>query len=263
MPGSTLSSSSRHYACGAHSETRAGEERALFVALREGDASAREALVRRYLPMAHKLARGYRYWDEPDDLEQVAAIGLLKAIDRFDPGRGLAFSTYAFPTIAGELKRHFRDRGWAVRVPRAMQELVGRVERASAELAGQAGRAPTVAEIAEHTDATPERVLEALRARTARRAHSLDLERDSENGGAPLGRDLVVEDRAFARVEDAEMLDQFMRVLSPRDRLILSLRFREDLLQSQIGVRVGLSQMQVSRSLRSSIDRLHETAVEA
>ena len=243
---------------------RRREEHALFGRyMRDHDPAVRDAIVERFLPLARQLARRYRGLEDLEDLEQVAAIGLLKAIDRFDPGRGLAFSTYAFPTIAGELKRHFRDRGWAVRVPRAMQELVGRVERASAELSGQAGRTPTVAEIAERTDATPERVLEALRARTARRTHSLDLERDSENGGAPLGRDLVVEDRAFARVEDAAMLDQFMRVLSPRDRLILSLRFREDLLQSQIGVRVGLSQMQVSRSLRSSIDRLRETAVEA
>jgi RNA polymerase sigma-B factor len=212
--------------------------------------------------MAHKLAHGYYSWDESEDLEQVAAIGLLKAIDRFDPGRGLAFSTYAFPTILGELKRHFRDRGWAIRVPRALQELIGRVDRAAAELAGQEGRSPTVAEIAERTEATPERVLEALRARTARRTDSLDFERESENGGAPVGRELMVEDRAFARVEDAAMLDQFMRVLSPRDRLILSLRFREDLLQSQIGARVGLSQMQVSRSLRRSIDRLRQTAVQ-
>ena len=249
MSGPTLSSS------------QPWNDEPLFESLRRGDRSARDVLVRRYLPLAHRLAHGYYCGDEYEDLEQVAAIGLLKAIDRFEPERGLAFSTYAFPTIMGEIKRYFRDRGWSVRVPRGVQELMARVERVSAELTGQAGRAPTVAEIAERVDATSERVLEALRARTARYAHSLDLARDGEGGEPLLNGELAVEERGFARIEDAAMLDGFMRVLSPNDRLILSLRFREDLMQAEIGTRVGISQMQVSRSIHRSIDRLRETAV--
>ena len=236
-------------------------ERALFEQLRDGDTSARDELALRYLPLARKLARGYRGGGDADDLEQVAAIGLLKAIDRFDPDRGLAFSTFAFPTILGELKRHFRDRGWTVRVPRSLQELALRIERVSAELTASLGRAPTVAELAERTGAGAEAIVEALEAATARHPDSLDQSRelDDERPRAT-GRELAVDEPGFARVDDAELLGGLLRVLAPRDRRIVELRFREDLLQSQIAARVGLSQMQISRSLRNSVELLRQTA---
>ena len=228
--------------------------------LRDGDESARDALVERYLPLARKLARGYRGRDDADDLEQVAAIGLLKAIDRFDPNRGLAFATFAFPTILGELKRHFRDRGWLVRVPRSVQELVVRIERVTTELSAGLGRAPTVAELAERADASTEAVLEALQASTARHPDSLDQSREDDERPRAISQQVAVNEPGFARVDDAEQLGGLLRVLAPRERMIVELRFREDLLQSQIATRVGLSQMQISRSLRHSVELLRDTA---
>jgi len=243
--------------------TRKDQERALFDRLAAGDPSAKDALVRRFLPLAHKLAHGYQGHGEQEDLEQVAALGLLKAIDRFDPGRGLAFSTFAFPTITGELKRYFRDRGWSVRVPRSVQELALAVHRASVILTGRLGRAPTVAELAEHTGSTAEQVLEALQVATARRADSLDEPRgDAEGDDAPPSRALGAVDPRFALVEQAAALESIMRVLGPRERLILRLRFDGDLTQSEIAHLVGLSQMHISRLIRRALARLQDAAAE-
>src|SRR5215218_6765706 len=242
---------------------RADEDRRLLIRYhREGDPAAREQLVERFLPLARQLARRYQRGGEPlDDLIQVASLGLLKAIDRFDPARETAFSSFAVPTILGELKRHFRDKGWSVRVPRDLQEMAVRVERMADEMSRELGRAPTPAEIAERTGATLEQVLEAREAAGAYRAVSLDRPRsEEEEDGESYGDAFGVEDPGFGLAEDSATVERLMRVLSEREREVLRLRFEEDLTQSEIGQRVGVSQMHVSRLIRQSIARLREEA---
>ena len=229
-----------------------------------GDLAAREALVERFLPLARQLARRYQRGSEPlDDLIQVASLGLLKAIDRFEPDRPTAFSSFAVPTILGELKRHFRDRGWSVRVPRDLQELAVRVERVGEDLTRQLGRAPTPGEIGEQVGATTEQVLEAREAAGAYRAISLDRPRDEddENDGG-MADSMGVEDPGFGLAEDAATVERLMDVLGDREREVLRLRFVEDLTQSEIGARVGVSQMHVSRLIRQAVERLREAAQE-
>jgi RNA polymerase sigma-B factor len=228
---------------------------------RDGDAAAREALVERFLPLARQLARRYQRGGEPlDDLVQVASLGLLKAIDRFEPDRPTAFSSFAVPTILGELKRHFRDRGWSVRVPRDLQEMTVRVDRTSEELSRQLGRAPTPLEIAEHIGITTEQVLEAREAAGAYRAVSLDRPRDEDDDDAGAADWMGIEDPGFGLAEDAATVERLMAVLSDREREVLRLRFRDDLTQSEIGARVGVSQMHVSRLIRQAIARLRAAA---
>jgi RNA polymerase sigma-B factor len=235
-------------------------EHVLFERFAHGHApSAQAALMHRFMPLARKLAGRYRNVEDIDELEQVAAIGLMKAVDRFDPERGIAFSTFAFPTIVGELKRHLRDRTWSVRVPRTLQELAVRIERVSNELAGELARAPTVAEIAERSGTVEEAVLEALQTVTARRAISLDQSRDADDPDDS-GLDVAVEDTGFAAVEDTVVLDELMTILSEREREVLRLRFIEDLTQLEIAERVGLSQMHISRMIRGAIVRLQAAA---
>jgi RNA polymerase sigma-B factor len=240
---------------------RAREDRRLLERYhRDGDPAAREALVERFLPLARQLARRYQRGGEPlDDLVQVASLGLLKAIDRFEPDRPTAFSSFAVPTILGELKRHFRDRGWSVRVPRDLQEMSVRVDRVADAMARELGRAPTPAEIAEHIGTTTERVLEAREAAGAYRAVSLDRPRDDDDdsdGAESYG----VEDPGFGLAEDAATVERLMSVLSDREREVLRLRFAEDLTQSEIGARVGVSQMHVSRLIRQAVARLRDAA---
>lgn len=240
---------------------RRHEERELFGRYAERhDGVTRDTIVRRFLPLARQLARRYRGLEDIEDLEQVAAIGLMKAIDRFDVDRGVAFSSFAFPTILGELRRHCRDLAWSVRVPRGLHDLVMRVERVSDELAGQYGRAPTVSELAGHTKSSIEQVLEALQAVSARHAISLDRPRDEEDGPETAGRDVGVDEAGFATVEDAAMLEDLMRVLPEREKLMLRLRFGEDVYQRQIGEALGLSQMHVSRVIHHSLERLRAAA---
>ena len=242
---------------------RAQEDRRLLVRYhREGDPAAREQLVQRFLPLARQLARRYQRGGEPlDDLIQVASLGLLKAIDRFDPARETAFSSFAVPTILGELKRHFRDKGWSVRVPRDLQEMAVRVERIADEMSREIGRAPTPAEIAERTGTTLEQVLEAREAAGAYRAVSLDRPRsDDDEVGDSYADAFGAEDPGFGLAEDAATVDRLMRVLSEREREVLRLRFEEDMTQSEIGERVGVSQMHVSRLIRQSIARLRDEA---
>jgi RNA polymerase sigma-B factor len=244
---------------------RADEDRRLLVRYhRAGDPAAREQLVERFLPLARQLARRYqRGGEQLDDLIQVASLGLLKAIDRFDPARETAFSSFAVPTILGELKRHFRDKGWSVRVPRDLQEMAVRVDRISDEMSRELGRAPTTGEIAERTGASLEQVLEAREASAAYRAVSLDRPRsDDEEDGDSYADAFGIEDPGFGLAEDAATVDRLMRVLSDREREVLRLRFEEDLTQSEIGQRVGVSQMHVSRLIRQSIARLREAADE-
>jgi RNA polymerase sigma-B factor len=226
-----------------------------------GDPVAREALVERFLPLARQLARRYQRGGEPlDDLVQVASLGLLKAIDRFDPSRDTAFSSFAVPTILGELKRHFRDRGWSVRVPRDLQELSVRVDRVTDNLARELGRAPTPDEIGAEIGVTVEQVLEAREAAGAYRAVSLDRPREEDEDSERVAEHLGVEDPGFGVAEDAATVERLMRVLSDREREVLRLRFTEDLTQSEIGIRVGVSQMHVSRLLRQALTRLREAA---
>jgi RNA polymerase sigma-B factor len=237
------------------------DELALFERYaRDHDHATRDVLVERYLPLARKLAASFRHGGDSDDLEQVAAIGLVKAVDRFELERGLAFSTYAMPTILGELKRHFRDQSWTVRVPRSVKELAVRVERVSTDLVSELGRSPTVPELALATNSTGERVLDALEATAARHVSSLDgpytVTGESDNS-----RDVSVEDPGFSAVEDAAMLEKLLGLLHPRDRLIVELRFREDRLQWQIAEVVGVSQMHVSRVIRRSINQLALAAI--
>jgi RNA polymerase sigma-B factor len=244
---------------------RASEDRRLLVRYhRAGDPAAREQLVERFLPLARQLARRYqRGGEQLDDLIQVASLGLLKAIDRFDPARETAFSSFAVPTILGELKRHFRDKGWSVRVPRDLQEMAVRVDRISDEMSRELGRAPTPGQIAERTGASLEQVLEAREASAAYRAVSLDRPRsDGEEEGDSYADAFGIEDPGFGLAEDAATVDRLMRVLSDREREVLRLRFEEDLTQSEIGQRVGVSQMHVSRLIRQSIARLREAADE-
>jgi RNA polymerase sigma-B factor len=245
-----------------HRGSRAREDRRLLERYRRhGDPAAREALVERFLPLARQLARRYQRGSEPlDDLVQVASLGLLKAIDRFEPDRPTAFSSFAVPTILGELKRHFRDRGWSVRVPRDLQEMAVRVERVTEDLARELGRAPTPAEIADHIGATTEQVLEAREAAGAYRAISLDRPHDDDDEAEGIADTMGVEDPGFGLAEDAATVERLMAVLSDREREVLRLRFAEDLTQSEIGARVGVSQMHVSRLIRHAIARLRELA---
>ncbi len=231
----------------------------LFARMRiDGDPVAREVLVERYLPLARRLARRYQHTDEPiEDLVQVASIGLLKAVDRFDCSRDVMFSSYAVPTILGELKRHFRDRTWSVRVPRDLQELALRVDQTVTRLSLGRRRSPSVAEIAEAVDVSDEQVLEAMEAMGAYRTTSLDSPRstrDEETESVAEG--LGVPDLGFERAEERATLEPLMSRISARERTVLRLRFGQDLTQAEIGERIGVSQMQVSRLIRQALTRL-------
>jgi RNA polymerase sigma-B factor len=242
---------------------RALDERRLFARYRgRDDQAARDALVERFLPLATGLARRYHRGGEPlDDLVQVASMGLLKAIDRFDPARGTAFSSFAVPTIAGELKRYFRDKGWSVRVPRDLQELSVRVDRATDRLFHELGRVPTASEIAHDVGVSIEQVLEAREVAAAYRAQSLDRPcSDDDQDGTQVVDTLGGDDPGYRQAEHSATLESMMSVLSDREREILRLRFVEDLTQSEIGDRVGFSQMHVSRVLRQAVARLREAA---
>jgi len=242
---------------------RAAEDRRLLRRYHvEGDTSAREAVVQRFLPLARQLARRYAGAGEPlDDLVQVASLGLLKAVDRFDPDREVAFSSFAVPTILGELKRHFRDRAWSIRVPRDLQELSLKLDPAQEAASRDLGRAPTPSELAARLGVTEEEVLEAREASHAYRAMSLDRPRtEGDDDGGVVSDSMGGEDPAFSRAEDAATVHRLLRLLTPREREVLRLRFEEDLTQQEIGDRIGVSQMHVSRLIRQAIARLGEAA---
>jgi RNA polymerase sigma-B factor len=226
---------------------------------REGDLAAREELTVRFLPLARQLAARYRHAGESlEDLVQVASLGLLKAIDRYDPDRGEGFSRYAVPTMLGELKRHFRDKGWSVHVPRATQELALRVSEALGSLPARLGRAARPRDVAEEVGAPVEDVLEAMEAATVYEPASLDAPRRGagEEGAWTYGDTLAEEERGFELVEIGEALRERLAALPAREQLILRLRFEQDMTQAEIAERVGVSQMHVSRLLRRSLDRL-------
>jgi len=241
---------------------RAREDARLFERYRRtGKQDAREELVRRFLPLAKRVAARYRNGHDYDDLVQVASLALMKAIDRYDPDRGLAFSSYAVPTIVGELKRYFRDHTWAVRVPRDLQEHALKVQRASADLTSSLGRSPTAAEIAETLDSTVERVLEALQTRSAHSPDSLDAPADLDDDDRPAVTAAGVE-TGYELAEASATLEPLLAQLPLREQQIIRLRFEHDLTQTEIGARLGLSQMHVSRILRKAIAELQRLAAE-
>ena len=230
---------------------------------RDRDEAARDELIRRLLPLARRMARRYRRAEDPlDDLIQVAVLGLVKAIDRFDPGRDTAFSSYAVPTMLGELKRHFRDHGWALHVPRGMQERVMAVDGAVRELSRAQGRSPSAAEVAGALGLGEEEVLEAMEAASAYEAVSLESHRygGDADEGATYAERVGEEDNRFELVEYEASLAPVLRALPERDRLVLHLRFVEDLTQAEIAERIGVSQMHVSRIIRRSLERLRAVA---
>jgi RNA polymerase sigma-B factor len=230
------------------------------------DERVREALVHRFLPLAYDIARRYHRLGEPlDDLIQVACVGLVKAIDRFDPDRGVAFSTYAVPTMAGELKRHFRDTAWAVHLPRSLSEHWLAVERTQRELRATLRRSPTVAEIAERTELRTEEVLAAIEAGRARGTLSLDSPRPGDDGDwgrsdVPL-ESLGAADERFELIHDAISVADAVHELSPLEREVLRLRFFCEMTQAEIAADTGVSQMQVSRIIRRSLERLNQRVV--
>jgi RNA polymerase sigma-B factor len=221
------------------------------------DRADRDELVTSHLGLAHQLARRFANRGEAhDDLVQVASLALVRAAERFDPERGIMFSTFAAASIIGELKRHFRDRGWAVRAPRRLQELLLEIGSTIDRLNQELGRAPTVPELAREIHASEADVLEALEAGQSYRTSSLDA-RDRE--GQPMGDSIGEEDSGFTSVENHSALTQAMAALSQRDRTIVRLRFVDGLSQSEIAGRLGVSQMQISRLLAASLRQLRST----
>jgi RNA polymerase sigma-B factor len=225
----------------------------------KGDPAAREELVRRYMPFARNLALRYRGASESfDDLLQVANLGLVNAIDRFQPERGTPFAAFASPTILGELKRHFRDRVWTVRVPRGLHDRIAEVDKTTSALTVELQRSPSVGEIAARLEIDPDEVLEVLEANHNRRPLSLDRPVGGEEEEAPAAEWVGGEDEGFELVEDRLTVEGVLPNLDDRERLILRLRFVEDMTQSQIAERIGHSQMHVSRILRRTLERIRE-----
>jgi len=212
-----------------------------------GDQQVRDELVVEHLGLARALARRYAGRGESiEDLQQVATVGLLKAVERFDPGRGLSFTTFAVPTITGEIKRHFRDRTWATRVPRALQELALRLTDSVRELNQELGRSPSIAEIAARLGVDQELVLEAMEVSRSYTASSLDAPTDDDGGGVSrVDRVMGDVDAGYEAVEQQMTVDHLLSTLSERDRTIVTLRFFENMTQSEIAEQVGISQMHV------------------
>jgi RNA polymerase sigma-B factor len=227
---------------------------------RYADRRARDELIERFLPLARKLARRYISSSEPyDDLVQVASLGLVKAVERFDPTKGFAFTSFAVPTIVGELKRYFRDSGWALHVDRGAQERARRITDAQQQISSRTGRAPTVNEIAQYLEISEEEVLDGLQTADAYDAISLDAPLQSDEDGTTSRLDAIGDDDdRLTLVDDQATIFAAARHLPRRERQILYLRFGEDLTQTEIADRIGVSQMQVSRLLRKALYRLRE-----
>ncbi|HKP20984.1 MAG TPA: SigB/SigF/SigG family RNA polymerase sigma factor [Thermoleophilaceae bacterium] len=241
-------------------------ERQLLVRYHEeGDIAAREELCERFLPLARDLALRYTYTDEPlEDLVQVASLGLIKAVDRFEPGRGTKFTSYAAPTILGELKRHFRDKGWSLHVPRELQERTLAVSRATEVLSKELGRSPKVREVAAHLGCSSEQVLEAQEAAASYEAASLDAPAARDDDESASLVDLLGDtDDSYELVEDRQAIASTWSELPEVERQVLELRFMHDLTQREIGERIGYSQMHVSRLLRRALNRLETAAAAA
>jgi RNA polymerase sigma-B factor len=237
------------------------DDRQLFELARSGDSDARERLIERYLPFAERLARRFSHTGaEREDLAQVASYALVKAVDRYDPDRGFAFTTFATPTIDGELKRFIRDTRWVLRVPRALQERYLKLEAAISELEPKLGRSPTPAELAQHLGVTREEIIETYEVATKRDVDSLDKAIEAEDGSrkypGPPGR----EDPRYELVEECATIAPLLTALPKREKEILRLRFGAELSQREIAQRLGISQMHVSRLIRRSLDDLSTAA---
>ena len=225
---------------------------------KHGESAAREALLERYLPLARSLARRYGRSSEPfEDLVQVASLGLLKAIDRFDAERGSPFQSFAVPTILGEMRRYFRDSGWAVHVPRGAQERALKVRDAQERILNERGESPTVNQLAEYVELDTEEVLDAMQAIRAYETVSLDAPRPGgDDESSSFGDWIGSDDERYELVELDATVAAALGELPARDRLVLRLRFVEDLTQTEIAEQIGISQMQVSRLLRRSLEQL-------
>lgn len=225
----------------------------------EGDEEAREQLVMSHLNLVRYLASKFKNRGEPlDDLIQVGTLGLIKAIDRFDPERGLEFTTYATPTIMGEIKRHFRDKGWSVRVPRRLQELSAKVNQATDELTAELQRSPSVEEIAEHVGASVDEVLEAMESSSAYSSVSLETSSSAEEDAPTILDRYATDDEDLVASDDRMIIQEAMKDFSPREREIIQMRFVEGLTQVEIAKKLDISQVQVSRLLRKTLKKLQE-----
>ncbi len=226
----------------------------------DGDMDAREKLVMSHMNLVRFLANKFKNRGEPlDDLVQVGYLGLLKAIDRFDPERGLEFTTYATPTILGEIKRHFRDKGWSVRVPRRLQELSAKVNQATDALTAELQRSPKIEEIAEYLDASVDEVLEAMESSSAYSSVPLEGSGNPDGEDAPSVIDrYATEDSALAFTDDRLVIEDALKSFSPREREVIELRFLEGMTQIEIAERLGISQVQVSRLLRRTLKKIQD-----
>lgn len=226
----------------------------------EGDMDAREKLVMSHLNLVRFIANKFKNRGEPiDDLIQVGHLGLLKAIDRFDPSRGLEFTTFATPTIMGEIKRHFRDKGWSVRVPRRLQELSAKVNQATDTLTSQLQRSPTIAEIADYLDATVDEVLEAMESSSAYSSVSLEAPSGADDDDTPSVIDrYATEDSDLAFTDDRIIIEEALASFSPRERDVIEMRFLKGMTQIEIAEKLGISQVQVSRLLRRTLKKIQD-----
>ncbi len=226
----------------------------------EGDVEAREKLVMSHMNLVRFLANKFKNRGEPlDDLIQVGYLGLLKAIDRFDPSRGLEFTTYATPTIMGEIKRHFRDKGWSVRVPRRLQELSAKVNQATDVLTTELQRSPKIEEIAEYLDASVDEVLEAMESSSAYSSVPLEGAGNNDNDDAPSVLDrYATEDSALNFTDDRLIIEEALKGFSPREREVIDLRFLQGMTQIEIAEQLGISQVQVSRLLRRTLKKIQD-----
>ena len=252
-------SSPRSAAGSGHAAKRQSDAELLRRYHEHGDVAARQELIERHIEFVRRLAQRYaRRGEQLDDLTQVGCVGLIKAIDRYDGGFGASLTTYAAPNILGEIKRHFRDRGWSIRVPREIQELNVKLGKTVDALTTKLGRSPSVEELAEATGATAEQVLEALESSSAYSALSLSEGPDPEGeGGGPMDT-LGEDDKAFEVSEQRLTLASGIQRLPARERTILHMRFFEGLTQSEIAERIGISQMHVSRLIRNSLDKMRD-----
>ena len=226
----------------------------------EGDVEAREKLVMSHMNLVRFLANKFKNRGEPlDDLIQVGYLGRLKAIDRFDPSRGLEFTTYATPTIMGEIKRHFRDKGWSVRVPRRLQELSAKVNQATDVLTTELQRSPKIEEIAEYLDASVDEVLEAMESSSAYSSVPLEGTGNNDNDDAPSVLDrYATEDSALNFTDDRLIIEEALKGFSPREREVIDLRFLQGMTQIEIAEQLGISQVQVSRLLRRTLKKIQD-----
>ena len=244
---------------------REAEQQLVLEYRRTGSRRDRDALVERFLPLARSLARRYRRGAEPlEDLEQVASLALVKAVETFDPSRGVAFSSYAVPSITGALKRHYRDHGWSVRVPRDLQELAMRIQRFSEAASATTGKAPTAAQVAAHAGITVEEVIEAREAYQALHAVSLDQPSGDGDGDerVSLLETMGTRDSGFERAFERVLIDSLLESLEERDQAMVRLYYQEELTQREIGRRLGYSQMHISRLLRQATAKLVDVAAQ-